>query len=115
MERWVKYAAKLAATGTGKYRLASIVFDKRGRIISTGINSYARTHPQQAKYAQLLSWNERTFLHAEIAALVKCHRRPHSILSVRIDREGKTRLAKPCPICEIAIREAGIKVIQYTT
>ena len=93
-------------------RVGCIALDSRGRVISTGINQ-KKTHPLQYRHAQHHN-KEAIYLHAEIAALVKCRAQPHTIIVGRITRSGKIGLAKPCPICMGAIHEAGVRVIHYT-
>ena len=39
---------------------------------------------------------------------------PYKILIERYNSEGEPVLAKPCEICQLAIKEAGIKRIEYT-
>lgn len=99
-----------------KQSITAIIFDKKGRVVSMGQNSYIKTHPKQAKYAKAVGLPEKQFLHAEIAAIIKCRdlSRAHKILVTRIDRKGRTALAKPCPVCESAIKEAGIKNVEWT-
>ena len=94
--------------------LTATIFDKRGRVLSVGHNSYDKTHPRQAKYAARVGCSEKMYLHAEISALIKCREKPHKILIERKDRAGNFKLAKPCPICELAIKEAGIKFVEYS-
>lgn len=79
-----------------------------------GQNSYEKTHPTQARYASLAGEPYKTYLHAEIAALIKCRKEPFKIKIERKDKNGKDMMAKPCPICELAIRKAGIKFVEYT-
>lgn len=107
-------AIKLAKTVRGRYRVSAIVLDKRDRVIATGVNSYEKTHPLQARLSKKIGLHEKVYLHAEIDALIKCRRQGYKIYVCRIDHEGNTLMAKPCPICEMAIKEAGIKVIEHT-
>ena len=94
----------------------ALIYDKRGRIISIGKNSYVKTHPLQAKHARLAGDPERQYLHAEIHAIVRCRAlsKAHRILITRFDRQGNPVLAKPCPVCMSAIRAAGIDIIEHT-
>lgn len=95
--------------------ITATIYDKRGRILSEGVNSYTKTHPKQAEYAKRMGDPDRIFLHAEIAALVKCNRGiPYKIKIVRKLKNGQLGLAKPCPICNAAIKEAGIKFVEYS-
>ena len=97
------------------FHITATIFDKRGMIISRAVNSYHKTHTRQAFYAKRLGLHDKIFLHAEIAALVKCRSGvPYRIKIERYDKNGNPMLAKPCPICELAIKEAGIHVVEYT-
>ena len=96
------------------YMVHSYVLDSHNRIISKGINSYQKTHPMQFRLANKTNRPHRNYLHAEIAALVKARKEPYGILVVRITKSGLIRMARPCNICIMAIREAGIKNVYYS-
>lgn len=55
-------------------------------------------------------------LHAEVAAIVKCKNlnKAYKIQVFRFNKEGKPVIAKPCPICQSAIKATNIKVIEHT-
>lgn len=98
-----------------RYRLIAKCYDKRGIIISYGVNSYVKTHPLQAHYAGLVGQPERIYLHAEISAIINAHGKAiHKIKIERYDAKGKPTNARPCPVCELAIKRAGIKLVEYT-
>lgn len=94
------------------HRLGCVITDKKGKIISTGYNK-RKTHPLQVKHSNRHG-KKKYFLHAEIAALVKCRKQPHTLYVARLTKGDKIGMAKPCPICMDAIIEAGVKVIVYT-
>lgn len=96
--------------------ITAIIYDKRGRPLAIGKNSYVRTHVHQAGIAAKVGLPHKQYLHAEVAAIVKCKQldRAHRIFVTRIDANGNPALAKPCPICQEAIRLAGIKIIEHT-
>ena len=98
------------------YDITAVIYDKRGKVLSIGKNSYIKTHPMQAKYATQQGADYKIYLHAEIHALVKCKQleRAHSIFVSRFDAAGIPRLAKPCPCCLSAIKAAGIRHITFT-
>lgn len=98
------------------YRLCAIITDKRGRILSVGQNSYQKSHPRQAYYAQKLGKHNKIFLHAELHALTRIpeDKKPHAIYIARVNKHGEPRNSKPCSICEMAIKDAGIQEIHYT-
>ncbi len=99
-----------------KHSLTAIIYDKKGRVLSVGQNSYVKTHPLQKKFAEKTGNPHKITLHAEIAAIVKCRSlsKAHTIKIFRFDGDGRPGLAKPCKICADAIRAAGIKNIQHT-
>lgn len=101
--------------GTKKQTLTATVYDRKGRVLSKGINNYTKSHPLQARHAKMAGVPEKIMLHAEIAALVKIKRgTPYKISITRYNKSGKPVIAKPCAICELAIKEAGIILVEYT-
>jgi tRNA(Arg) A34 adenosine deaminase TadA len=96
--------------------ITAIIYDRKGRVLSIGKNSYIKTHPLQAKYANKVGLPEKQYLHAEIAAIVKCRdlAKAHKIEVLRVGRDGSFLLAKPCPVCQSAIKASGIKHIEHT-
>lgn len=99
-----------------KYNITAIIYDKRGRVLSIGKNSYAKTHPLQIHHCQKVGLPHKQFLHAEVHAIVKCKNldKAHKIVVMRYDKEGTPQNAKPCPVCQSAIRAAGIENIEHT-
>ncbi len=101
-----------------KFFVFAKITDKKGRLLSFSNNSYIKTHPLQSKYAKRQKRPNKEFLHAEIGAIIKLkpqdRERAYRITVYRFDLQGKPKLAKPCPICLAAIKDAGIKEIYYT-
>ena len=87
----------------------------KNKVVASATNLETKSHPIQAKFAQKVGLCEKIFLHAEIAALVKCREECDTIVVARVNPQGKLRMARPCPICDLALREAGISKIHYTT
>lgn len=100
-----------------QHNLKAIIYDRKGKILSIGQNSYYKTHPYQARLAKSCNLDHKIYLHAEIAAIIRCEdiTKAHRMFISRIDQSGQSRLAKPCPICVKAIEAVGIKRIEYTT
>jgi len=100
-----------------QYDLTAFIYDKRGRVLAVGKNSYAKTHPLQIRHAQANGRPDAMFLHAEIHAITRCKdlTKAHRIFVIRTDKKGNPKLAKPCGICMSAIEEAGIDIVEYTT
>lgn len=99
-----------------RFDITAIIYDKRGRVLSIGKNSYAKTHPLQAKHANMVGLPDKTFLHAEVHAIARCKNlgKAHKIVVMRFDKEGKPKNAKPCPVCRSAIQASGIEYIEHT-
>jgi len=101
---------------TDKVEISAFIYDKRGRLLSSGQNSYTKTHTLQAKLAESVGLPHKQFVHAEIAALVKCDwSKAHKIFVVRYGKDGRPLMAKPCKICMKAIGMTSIKEIEFTT
>jgi len=99
---------------TKKYWVIAASLDHHNNIISIGENSYQKTHPMQSRLSLKCGNRNREYLHAEIASLVKNRNKPESIMIVRITSTGLVRMARPCNICNLAIREVGIRNIIFT-
>jgi tRNA(Arg) A34 adenosine deaminase TadA len=99
-----------------KQQITAVIYDKRGRVLSIGQNSYVKSHPWQAEMAERVGEPFKIFLHAEIASITRCRdlKRAHTIRIFRYNKEGKPVLARPCAICAEAIKVAGIKHIEHT-
>ncbi len=84
-------------------------------MLSSGQNSYVKTHPLQAKIAAEVGEPHKVFLHAEVSALLKCDwKKAHRILVTRYGKDGKPLLAKPCVICRSVIKLTNIKIVEHT-
>lgn len=99
-----------------RYNIVAYCFDKKGRVLSTGRNSYTKTHPLMQHFAVKAEKNElKNCLHAEISAILRAKDKEiHRILVQRVEKLG-FGMAKPCKTCECAIRAFGIKIVEYTT
>lgn len=100
-----------------KYDITAIIKDKHGHIISRANNSYVKTHPVQARLAEQVGREKKIYLHAEVLAILRAGEKiekAHTIEIYRFDRMGRTKLAKPCPICMELIKTTPIRNIVYT-
>lgn len=104
------------ALNNNKQNICAIITDKKDRILSIGINFYNKSHPMQKKYAIKVGNLDKIWLHAEINAITKVPygKKPYAIYVARCGADDKPRLAKPCTICELAIKASGIQKIFYT-
>ncbi len=98
-----------------KYVIKATTYDKRGRVISTGLNNYSKSHTLMKHFGELVGLPEKTKLHAEVSALIRAGDKvPHKIYVERYGADGRPMLAKPCPVCAAAIKVWGVKVVEYT-
>lgn len=91
----------LLRQATKKQSLVAIACRGR-RVIAVGYNSYSKTHPFQHRMSAKVG-QQRPYLHAEIAALLKSPRDIDSLYVVRINKQGELVNAAPCPVCRLAI------------
>lgn len=108
------YAVAICGEGAGgnkhsTFRLGAVLV-KKNRPVASSVNSY-KTHP----VARRLS--EWPFLHAEMAAIIKCgldNCEGLTLYVCRVRRDRTIGSAKPCAACEKLIQEVGIKEVKYT-
>jgi deoxycytidylate deaminase len=106
-------ARAVLAGHRGKQRIAAIAY--RGKnLVAIGINSYVKTHPTQKQLAMLAGEPEREYLHAEIDAIIKAKGPIDSLFVFRIDKKGRFQNAKPCAVCSLAIKRAGIRQLHHS-
>lgn len=101
----------------GRFRVAAIALDSKGQILSIRSNEYTKTHPKMAHLAFKQKLEDKIYLHAEVAAIIAAgwrQKRIHTMIIVRVLKDGALAMAKPCPICQQAIKEARIKHTFYT-
>lgn len=108
-QKFFDLAAKLAQQSTHhSHKFGCVIVDK-DKIVSVGTNKI-KTHPK--------SGHRFNMLHSELSALFTAKFKDLKGCTAYVYREtncGATRLAKPCSICEAALREAGIRKVYYTT
>ncbi len=99
-----------------RFDITAIIYDKRGKVLSIGKNSYVKTHPLQNHHACKVGLPDKQFLHAEIHSIALCRQldKAHKIVVMRFDKSGEEKNAKPCPVCQSAIEAAGIKFVEHT-
>jgi deoxycytidylate deaminase len=110
----------LAASKLSDYariRIGAIIVHNND-IISVGFNRI-KSHPIQKKYNIYRGFrNENSYIHAEMAALVKTKHLDLKGASIYISRNngnGENAICKPCAACMKAILDRGIRKIFYTT
>lgn len=101
-------------SGRKKYAITALAYNKAGKLIAVGQNSYIKTHPLQAKYAARTNRPNALFLHAEIHALIQAREPVHKLVVFRYDSAGKPKNAAPCEICQLAIKDFKVKHVEHT-
>ncbi len=101
---------------SAKQIMSAIIYDRKGRVLSVGHNSYIKTHPMMAEHSRKVGEPHKIFLHAEIHAIVRCPdlTKAHRIFVSRWDKKGNPMLAAPCTVCQSALAAAGIQVVGHT-
>jgi hypothetical protein len=98
-----------------KHVVSAFVYDKRGRLLASGQNSYVKTHPLMAKAGTSVGEPHKIYLHAEVAALIKCDwTKAYRLLVTRYGKDGSPLLAKPCIVCRSVISRTSIKIVEHT-
>ncbi len=108
------FVIETAKSSPSKKKVGAVLLSKN-KVVVSATNLETKSHPLQARFAERVGLHEKIFLHAEIAALVKCKEECDTIVVARVNPQNKLRMAKPCPICSLALEEAGIHKVYYTT
>lgn len=99
-----------------RYFITATCFDKKGKVISTGVNEYRRSHPLYKAFAVMSGASEeKIYKHAEFSACIAAGRKEiHSILVQRHHSDGSPANAEPCDTCKLMLRHFGVKKVIYT-
>ncbi len=99
-----------------KVNITAIIYDKHGKALSMGKNSYTKTHPIMLKHGTKVGRPQKIYLHAEVDAILKCRNinKAHKMVIHRYDKAGNPVSAKPCPVCMSVIALTPIEIIEHT-
>jgi deoxycytidylate deaminase len=117
--RFFKVAEAIANTSTYPRVHIGAAIVKRGNVISTGVNM-VKSHPFQKKYNELRNFNVEIHhnLHAEMAALLRAgdeNLKGAVVYVYRNDKGNRTAMCRPCPACQAALYDRGVREVRYTT
>ena len=109
-------AIEVARSSKSRKKVGAVLLNK-SKPIAQGVNQDTKSHPLQARLADMVGLSEKIYLHAEISALVRCKSDVDTIVVARLGGHNgdELRNSKPCPICSLALKEAGIQHVYYTT
>jgi len=108
------FAIEVAKSSPSKKKVGAVLLNKN-KVVVSATNLETKSHPIQARFAERVGLHQKIYLHAEISALVKCREECDTIIVARVNPQEKLRNSRPCPICELALKEAGITKIHYST
>jgi len=93
---------------------------RKGRIQKIGINN-DKTHPANLRYAYYgkdgTDIRRYVGVHSELSAILKFGKEDCSdctFINVRIDRNNKPTMSKPCAGCQDLLLQVGYKKVWYT-
>lgn len=112
LDKFTQVAYSLIPTPRPQFFHVAGIFLK-GRPVSIATNSFI-THPLTLKY----NYHPGSLTHSELKACLRGRREHYSgytIAVLRIDRNGKLNMSKPCSGCSDMIRQLGFKTVYYTT
>lgn len=105
----------LAMSSPSKWRVGCVLL-RRGRVVVSTTNVEGKTHPRQSELAVRVGQPYRRSLHAELRALIKGRSaKPDTLVVGRVNSKNELCLARPCPVCQLAISESGILNVYYST
>lgn len=113
-DNFLQLAIDTAKSSPSKKRVGAVLL-KKNKVIATAVNLERKSHPLQAKFAKRVGLWQKIYLHSEIHALIKAREDADTIVVARVNPQNKLRNAKPCPICALALEEAGVNNIYYST
>lgn len=106
---WQRIRRLLETGGEKKQRVVAVAL-RQGKILAVGYNSYTKSHELQRRVSRLAHQDEKKYLHAEVAALLRCRVTPDTLMVARISRRGELVNSKPCDCCRIAINLVNPKM-----
>jgi tRNA(Arg) A34 adenosine deaminase TadA len=113
-DNFLQLAIETAKSSPSRRKVGAVLL-KKSKVVATAVNLEEKSHPIQARLAQKVGLAEKIYLHAEISALIKAKEDADTIIVARVNSQNKLRMAKPCPICALALEQEGIKNVYYTT
>jgi len=94
---------------------------KKNRLQKIGVN-INKTHPANLKYKYFakdgVDIRSMVGVHSELSAILKYGKEDCSdcvFINIRIDKNGKLALSKPCKGCQDLLKKVGYKKLYYST
>jgi cytidine deaminase len=112
-ERIIRVAQGYAVESTYKFRLGSVVFDRKG-ILGAGTNTPGKTHPKSKNPYKTRCAEFNAVMSAISRGFDLWDLRRSAIYTHRLKKDGTPGLAAPCSYCAEFLEEIGIKDIRYS-
>mgnify|MGYP000104789546 CR=1 FL=1 len=92
----------------GRVRTIAMFTDKRSNVLCVAGNTYVKTHPQQARWAERRGSPDKQCLHAEIRAAIMLAKmgkasKAKYLYIAAVSEAGNVLLAKPCAVCQMML------------
>ncbi|MBC8408772.1 MAG: hypothetical protein H8E12_08655 [Rhodobacteraceae bacterium] len=94
---------------------------RRNKIISIGTNNLVKTHTRNLNYDYRGRKGEdirrEVGVHSELSAVLKMSEEnltKHSLVNVRINKNGRAAMSKPCKGCLDLVRQLNFNKVYYT-
>ena len=90
---------------------------RKNKLLAIGLNNSRKTHPHLFKYEYKTKSGRNAGIHSELSAILKLQQEDCSdivFVNLRIRRDGKIGMAKPCVGCQNLIRQTGFKRLFFS-
>ena len=104
----------------GRVRTVAMFTDKRYNVLSVAGNTYVKTHPQQARWAERRGSPDKQCLHAEMRAAIMLAKsgkagKAKYLYIAAVSEAGNVLLAKPCAVCQMMLDESFPEINVFYT
>jgi deoxycytidylate deaminase len=111
----VRLAKNLADDVFGSYAWKHISFAcRRTTVHSVGFNKPFKSHPIAYQFGYKFN-----SIHSELDCIIKLDVRPtqlcqYTLVNIRLDKQGRVRLSKPCKVCQRLLAAFRFKEVFYS-
>ena len=87
----------------------------KNKVLAVGINQPHKTHPRNLRYDYENPSLKGT--HSELSAIIRCGDDDcsrYTFVNIKIDRNGKVALSKPCMGCRELLLQVGFRKVYYS-
>jgi len=113
-KNYINLAIETAMDNDNRFKLCAITLDKKNRLIALAKNDMNKTHPYCSKISKSIGNPYGIYLHAESSALIKSNFNAHTLIVVRVKKNGDLANSTPCKICDKFIDISNVKNVIYS-